>query len=197
LSLAEAYNDLGDAETARRWVSRALEENPYDLHALRWRKFLAERNGKADEARRSDETIAMLSADPERRASPVVLYFNPPVPKFEPDTTVEVNGTTVFDHSDFGVTMRNTSNRTVKVESVTLTSMGTAAASGLGNIRGYWRFPAGDSHLLAGESVSFDKVWGFTVDTGHEHVRYVFRTCWRGLGSTVRQCGTQWVDTMP
>ena len=197
LSLAEAYNDLGDAETARRWVSRALEENPYDLHALRWQKFLAERNGQTDEARRSDETIAMLSADPERSANPVVLYFNPPVPKFEPDTTADVNGTIVFDHSDFGVTMRNTSNRSVTIESVTLTSMGTAAASGLGNIKSYWRFPAGESRLLAGESVSFDKVWGFTVDTGHEHVRYVFWTCWRGLGSTVRQCRTQWVDTMP
>ena len=197
LSLAEAYNDLGDPESARRWVSRALEENPYDLHALRWQKFLAERNGRADEVRRSDDTIARLSADPERSASPVVLYFNPPVPKFEPDTTADVNGTTVFDHSDFGVTMRNTSNRSVTIESVTLTSMGTAAASGLGNIKSYWRFPAGESRLLAGESVSFDKVWGFTVDTGHEHVRYMFRTCWRGVGSTVRQCRTQWVDTMP
>ena len=197
LSLAEAFNDLGDAETAQRWVSRALEENPYDLHALRWQKFLAERNGQTDEARRSDETIAKLSADPERSANPVVLYFNPPVPKFEPDTTADVNGTIVFDHSDFGVTMRNTSNRSVTIESVTLTSMGTAAASGLGNIKSYWRFPASESRLLAGESVSFDKVWGFTVDTGHEHVRYVFWTCWRGLGSTVRQCRTQWVDTMP
>ena len=197
LSLAEAYNDLGDPQSARRWVSRALEENPFDLHALRWQKFLAERNRSTDEARRSDETIAMLSADPERSANPVVLFFDPPVPKFEPDTTIDVNGTEVFDHSDFGVTMRNTSNRPVEIESVMLTSMGTAAASGLGNIMSYWRFPAGKNRLLAGESVAFNKVWGFTVNTGHQHVRYVFRTCWHGVGTTVHQCRTQWVDTMP
>jgi len=45
--------------------------------------------------------------------------------------------------------------------------------------------------------VSFDKLWGFTVDTGHEHVRYVFETCWHGVGETVRQCRTQWVDVLP
>lgn len=38
---------------------------------------------------------------------------------------------------------------------------------------------------------------GFTARTGHEHVRYVFRTCWHGEGTTVRQCRTQCVDTMP
>jgi hypothetical protein len=41
------------------------------------------------------------------------------------------------------------------------------------------------------------KVWGFTVDTGHEHVRYVFRTCWRDVGGPLRQCRTQWVDVLP
>jgi tetratricopeptide (TPR) repeat protein len=197
LSLAEAYNDLGDPQAARHWVSRALEEDAYDLYALRWQKFLAERDGRTDEARRSDETIAMLSADPKRSASPVVLSFNPPVPRFEPDTTIDVNGTEVFDHSHFGVTMRNTSNRSVEIESVMLTSMGTAAASGLGDIRSYWRFPAGQDRLLAGESVAFNRAWGFTVNTGHQHVRYVFRTCWHGVGTTVRQYRTQWVDTMP
>jgi hypothetical protein len=93
--------------------------------------------------------------------------------------------------------MRNTSNRSVEIESVMLTSMGTAAASGLGDIRSYWRFPAGQDRLLAGESVAFNRAWGFTVNTGHQHVRYVFRTCWHGVGTTVRQCRTQWVDTMP
>lgn len=197
LSVAEAYNDLGDAQAARRWVSRTLEENPYDLHALRWQKFLAEKDGRTEEARRSDETIAMLSEDPERSANPIVLIFDPPVPKFEPDTTIDVNGTEVFDHSDFGVTMRNSSHRPVEIESVTLTSVGTATASGLGNIKSYWRFPAGQNRLLAGESVEFNKVWGFTVNTGHQHVRYVFRTCWHGVRTTVHQCRTQWVDTMP
>ena len=95
------------------------------------------------------------------------------------------------------VTLRNTSNRTVAIESVTLTRLGDARASGLGDIKDYWRFPSGAHQLGPNESVYFKKVWGFTVDTGHSHVRYVFRTCWHGIGSDVRQCRTQWVDALP
>lgn len=197
LSLAEAYNDLGDRATAQRWVSRALEENPYDWHALSWRKFLAELDGDDDAARETDAVLARLAADAGRSANPVVLRFDPAQPRFHPDTTRDVNGTTVFDHSEFSVTVHNTSNRPVAIESVKLTSVGTAAASGLGDVRSYWHFPAGPNRLRAGESVRFDKLWGFTVDTGHEHVRYVFRTCWYGVGTTLRQCRTQWVDTLP
>jgi hypothetical protein len=197
LALAEAYNEGGDVAAAQRWVARALEENPYDLHALRWQKYLANIEGRSGEAQRIDEAIGGLSRDPARSADPVVLSFDPAVPKFEPRTTIDVNGTKVFDHSHFGVAMRNTSNRTVEIESVTLTSAGTASASGLGDIRGYWRYPAGSQRLRAAESISFDKVWGFTVDTGHEHVRYVFRTCWRDVNAAVRQCRTQWVDVLP
>ena len=197
LSLAEAHNDNGDRPAAQLWVSRALEENPHDLHALRWQKFLADLDGDHDEGQRAEDAIAKLANDPQRAANPVVLSFDPPHPGFDPDTTIDMNGTTVFDHSNFRVSMRNTSNRAVEIESVKLTSMGTARASGLGDVRRYWRFPAGGNRLLAGESVTFDKQWGFTVDTGHEHVRYVFRTCWHGVNTTVRQCRTQWVDALP
>ena len=197
LSLAEAHNDNGDRAAARLWVSRALEEDPHDLYALRWQKFLADLDGDHDEGKRAEAAIAKLAKDPQRTANPVVLSFDPPHPGFDPDTTIDVNGTTVFDHSRFGVSMRNTSNRMVEIESVKLTSMGTARASGLGDVRGYWRFPAGGNRLRAGESVTFDKQWGFTVETGHEHVRYVFRTCWHGVDTTVRQCRTQWVDALP
>ena len=197
LSLAEAYNELDDAQDAQRWVSHALEENPYDMHALQWLQFLTRKDQHSVEARRANEMIARLSGDAELKANPVVLYFDPAVPKFERDATVDVNGTEVFDHSRFAVTIRNTSNRPVEIESVTLTSMGNADPSGLGDIKTYWRFPAGPHRLSAGESAVFRKVWGFTVDTGHEHVRYVFRTCWRGVGTAVRQCRTQWVDALP
>jgi len=196
LSLAEAHNDNGDGAAARRWVSSALEENPSDLHALRWQKFLADLDGNADEARRAEDAITKLANDPQQAANPVLLSFAPQQPTFEPDTTIDVNGTRVFDHSIFSVSMRNTSNRAVEIESVKLTSMGTARASGLGDVRGYFRLPTG-GNLRAGESVTFDKQWGFTVDTGHEHVRYVFRTCWHGVDTTVRQCRTQWVDALP
>ncbi len=197
LTLAEAYNEIGDLARAGRWVARALDENPYDLYALRWATFLASKEGLDAEAREIDAEIARLSRDPALSANPVVLQFDPPVPAFEPHTTTDVDGTKVFDHSRFGVVLRNTSNRTVEIESVALTSMGTAAASGLGDIKGYWHYPAGNRRLLAGESLRFDKVWGFTVDTGHEHVRYVFRTCWRDVDLEVRQCRTQWIDVLP
>jgi hypothetical protein len=197
MSLVEAYNEIGDVKTAGRWLSRALAENPDDLQALRWKKFFAEREKRDTDAQRIGETIETLSHDPTGSARPVALSFDPAVPKYEPQTTLDVNGTQVFDHSNFGVTMRNPSNRTIEVESVMLASEGTAAASGLGDIKGYWTYPAGGYRLRAGESISFKKLWGFTVDTGHEHVRYVFRTCWHGVGTSVRQCRTQWVDTMP
>jgi tetratricopeptide (TPR) repeat protein len=197
LSLAEAYNEIGYTKGAERWVDRALEENPYDLGALQWKQFLAKHAQRTEAAEQLSETIAKLGSDPSRKARPVELFFNPHVPKYEPETTVEVNGTKVYDHSNFRVTMRNQSNRDVQIESVMLASAGTSKASGLGDIKGYWTYPAGENRLRANEYIFFDKLWGFVTETGHQHVRYVFRTCWHGVGSTVRQCRTQWVDAMP
>ncbi|MEP7246990.1 MAG: TPM domain-containing protein [Gammaproteobacteria bacterium] len=197
LTLAEAHNDTGDAKAAERWVDRALDENPYDLYALQWKQFLARQEHREDEAEHLNETMAKLMQNPSRKAGPVELFFNPSVPKYDPLTTVDVNGTQVYDHSNFRVTMRNASRREVEIESVTLASAGTAGPSGLGDVKGYWTYPSGKNRLQAGEYISFDKLWGFVVDTGHQHVRYVFRTCWHGVGTTVRQCRTQWVDAMP
>ncbi len=198
LTIAEAYNDMGDAKAAGHWVNRALEEDPYDWQALHWRKFLAEQHGTPEELQVAEAAIAVVAADSVRSFKPVVLQFNPWWPTFHPDTTIESDGATVFDHSRFRVTMTNTSNRAVEIESVQLTTEGTAGAkSGLGDIRNYWRFPAGKNLLLAGESIFFDKIWGFTVDTKHEYVRHVFHMCWHGVGTTVRQCRTQWVDSLP
>jgi hypothetical protein len=195
--LAQAYNDAGDLQGAQRWVSRALEENPYDLYALRWQKFLAEGSGHDADLQRVNAMIAMLESDEERKGEPVALRFHPQTPKYEPDTTIDVGGTKVFDRSEFGVEMRNYSNRPVQIESVTLTSMGTAKASGLGDIKSYWKYPSGQGHLEPGERIYFKKMWGFVVDTGHQHVRYVFHICWHGSGTSLRQCRTQWVDALP
>jgi tetratricopeptide (TPR) repeat protein len=196
-SLAEAYNEAGDRQGARRWIEQALQDNPYDVRGLEWRHYLAKKEGNAEEMQRAQAMIATLKNNPDHPDRPVVLYFHPEMPQFEPDTTIDVGGTRVFDHSKFGVTLQNTSARTVEIDSVMLTSVGNAAASGLGDIKDYWRYPQGNRRLAPGEHIYFEKQWGFTVDTGHRHVRYVFNTCWRGLGSTVRQCRTQWVDTMP
>lgn len=197
MSLADAYSEMGDPEGARRWLDRALAENPYDLYALRWQAHLPRRESDEAAERRVQELIAALEKDPEQPHGHVMLYFNPEMPRFDPDATLLVDGTKVYDHSKFGVTIHNTSRRPVEIESVKLTSMGTAAESGLDDIKDYWRYPRSGRQLGASERVYFDKQWGFVVDTGHRHVRYVFHTCWHGIGSTVRQCRTQWVDTMP
>jgi tetratricopeptide (TPR) repeat protein len=197
LRLAEAYANDGDPGSARLWTERALAENPFDWYALHRLKHLAERHGSAQEVALVDAQIAALTADPAGRVHPVELTFDPAQPAFHPESTVQSDGVTVYDHSHFRVTMKNTSYRPVEIESVRLTSHGTAAASGLGEVRDYWRYPAGGRRLRPGESVSFEKLWGFTVDTGHEHVRYTFRTCWRGVGEDVRQCRTHWVDVLP
>ena len=197
LELAQAYNGTGDAAGAERWAKRALEENPHDMRALNWLKFLAERGGHSTEAARFASAMAELSREPSRSAAPIALSFDPPAPKFDPVTTLDVGGTKVYDHSSFGVTMRNPSRQDVEIEGVTLVSAGTAAASGLGDIRTYWTWPAGANRLRAGEAISFSKLWGFTVRTGHQHVRYVFHTCWHGVDTGIRQCRTQWIDVLP
>jgi tetratricopeptide (TPR) repeat protein len=197
LTLAEAYNDLGEARAANAWVARALEEDPYNLHALNWREYLATEHGTAQEQQLAEAEVALVRANPSRHVNPVWLTFEPERPRFHPEAPLQSDGVTVHDHSQFRVTMTNTSRRPVVIESVRLASHGTARASGLGDVKEYWDYPSGQHHLAAGESVSFDKLWGFTVDTGHDHVRYTFRTCWHGVGEPVRQCRTQWVDVLP
>jgi len=148
-------------------------------------------NARAESAR-----VAKL---PGRPFEPVYLFFYPKKPVHDAKTTLNIGGTTVYDHSHFGVTMQNTSGREIEIESVILSSLGDAAKSGLGDIKNYWTYKSGKNRLKAGEYIYFERDWGFTVDTGHTHVRYAFRTCWHGVDAAppVRQCRTQWVDTMP
>jgi tetratricopeptide (TPR) repeat protein len=195
--LVQAYNQAGDPEQALAWADKGLDADPYDLDGLRWKEFLQNKAGRSDDARKTADTLAALLAEPDQPGRPVLLSFRPAVPEFDADTTRRIGGTTVYDHSDFAVTLTNTSRRAVTIESVRLFSEGNDRASGLGDIVKYWRYPSGGTRLEAGESVTFDKTWGFTIDTAHVHVRYVFRTCWRGEGERVRQCRTQSVDALP
>ncbi|HEU5133883.1 MAG TPA: TPM domain-containing protein [Steroidobacteraceae bacterium] len=199
LTIAAAYDEMGDPKGAQRWVDRALEENPLDVYALRWREYLAKHHGSAEELLSARRSLEAVTEDAKRAGDPVVLWFHPGAPTYESQSTIVVDGTTVHDHSHFGVTLRNTSGREVEIESVRLTSQGTAGASGLGDVKKNWTFPAGKNRLKAGEAVYFDKQWGFVVDTGHEHVRYIFRLCWHGASdpTPVRQCRTQWIDVLP
>jgi tetratricopeptide (TPR) repeat protein len=197
--IARAYDEMNDSAGARRWVEMALKENPFDSHALEWMEHLAERSDDKAALARARAESARVAKLPGRPFQPVVLFFYPKRPVHDSKTTLNIGGTTVYDHSHFGVTMQNTSGREVEIESVTLSSLGDAAKSGLGDIKGYWTYKSGNNRLKAGEYIYFERDWGFTVDTGHTHVRYSFRTCWHGVDAApgVRQCRTQWVDTMP
>jgi hypothetical protein len=198
LELAEAWHEQGDARQANHWVDRALADDPYNLHALNWKVYLAERHGTTAEQMRGAAQVSELVDHPGRIASPVWLAFEPQQPLLHTRNTVESDGVTVHDHSRFRVTMTNTSRRAVVIDSVKLTSRGgIGAASGLGDIKDYWSYPSGEHRLAPGESTRFDKLWGFTVDTRHEYVRYTFHSCWHGEGESVRQCRVQWVDALP
>ena len=173
------WHDAGDALQANRWVDRLLEADPYDLHALNWKVWLAERHGTPEEAQITSAQASIVATSPERPANPVQLRFEPANPRLNSETSVESDGVTVYDHSRFRVTMTNTSRRNVVVDSVRLTSRGGNAGERLGDVKDYWRYSTAERRLAPGESLHFDKLWGFTLDTEHPYVRYTFRTCWR------------------
>jgi len=197
--IARGYQDLGSNEAARFWIQKVLKENPFDSHALEWMEHLAERDDDEQALAAARAESARVAKLPGRPFDPVYLFFYPKNPVHDSRTTLNIGGTIVYDHSHFGVTMQNTSGREVEIESVTLYSLGDAAASGLGDIKNYWTYTSGKNRLKAGEDIYFERDWGFTVDTAHTHVRYAFRTCWHGVydAPPIRQCRTQWVDTMP
>jgi len=197
--IARAYQEMGSDDAARFWIQKALKENPFDGYALEWMEHLAERSGDKATLAAAQAESARVARLPGRPFQPVVLHFYPKGPVHDSSTTLNIGGTTVYDHSHFGVTLQNTSGREVEIESVILSSLGDAAKSGLGDIKNYWTYKSGKNRLKAGEYVYFERDWGFTVDTAHTHVRYAFRTCWHGVDAAppVRQCRTQWVDTLP
>lgn len=197
--IARGYQDMGSNEAARFWVQKALKENPFDGYALEWMEHLAERDDDPQALAAARAESARVAKLPGKVHEPVFLFFYPKKPVHDSKTTLNIGGTIVYDHSHFGVTMQNTSGREVEIESVVLSSLGDAARSGLGDIKNYWTYKSGKNRLKAGEYVYFERDWGFTVDTGHTHVRYSFRTCWHGVDAAppVRQCRTQWVDTLP
>jgi hypothetical protein len=197
--IARGYQDMGSNEAARFWIQKVLKENPFDADALEWMEHLAERDDDKPALAAARAESARVAKLPGEVYEPVYLFFYPKKPVHDSKTTLNIGGTIVYDHSHFGVTLQNTSGREVEIESVTLSSLGDAARSGLGDIKNYWTYKSGKNRLKAGEYVYFERDWGFTVDTGHTHVRYAFRTCWHGVDSAppVRQCRTQWVDTLP
>jgi hypothetical protein len=80
---------------------------------------------------------------------------------------------------------------------VIVESRGDGHPSVMGDVRGMWNWPSKGFRLEPGASVEVERAWGFTEDTSHTHVRYVFHLGWRGVGERASQRSTQWVDTMP
>ena len=201
IEIAEAWNEAGDSGQANYWVDRALDADAcpglrrLGLEGVS-RQDLTEQSRGSTSSRGA--RVAGATADPDWPTNPVVLRFEPQEPRLDTDSIVEDDGVKVYDHSRFSVTMTNTSRRPVVIDSVKLTTRGgIGAASGLGDVKKYWRYPSGDFKLAPRESLVFDKLWGFTVNTKHEYVRYIFRTCWHGVSEPVSQCRVQSVDVLP
>ena len=197
VDLADAYYRIGDLDGAETWSRRAVERDGFDARAVGALRFVLAARGEAREARSLGKRLREIEGDPEAKGEPVVLEFQPPDPRIDTVRPITRQGTTLYDHTAMGVRMTNRSRRAVEVEHVIVESRGDAEASGLGDIRDSWTWPSGKYRLKAGESVTFDQVWGFTVDTRHTHVRYVFHVGWRDLDSGERQRRTQWVDSLP
>ena len=65
LSLAEAWHDVGRCEAGQRAGSTARwKRTRYNLHALNWRKYLAERHGRRRKRSSRGPQVALVAANP-------------------------------------------------------------------------------------------------------------------------------------
>ena len=106
-------------------------------------------------------------------ADKLEITFSPASPVINLQTTTQVDGTTVYDHSSFSVKLKNRHSRPITIHSVNFVSIGDVERSGLGDITHYWPWK-GSRVLDARRSISFDKIWGFTVDTPNTTMKYRF-----------------------
>jgi hypothetical protein len=182
-------------DLAAKATRRALLRNPFDPRALEMlRDYLAAVKDSAGASRAATQ-LASVTADPAKHL-PIDVIIDPPDPVIDLDQPTRVDDALVYDHVYFTATLANRSSQPVEVIAVNLLTMGTHDASGLGDIRDYWSYPSGAHRLQPGESVVLDRVWGYTVDTPNEQIRYVFDVCWRGDGEP-RQCRASGVDVFP
>ena len=197
LDLARLHLARGEAEKSLEWARRAQKANPYDAEALlAVSTALASAGDPAGAEAAAQERQALLR-DPTGKASALAVRFDPPQPELHLDGPTQVGEFTIYDHSEFRVTLENRSNRPIELVGVHLVSAGTGPTSGLGEIRSYWPSLAKVQYRIpAHESVWFVKTWGFLADMPHEQLSYVFELCWRGEGDA-KQCRTERVDLFP
>ena len=195
--LADAHRRAGNAAEAERYARVAAERDPLDLGALRMLQTLLSENGKRAEAGEVRERADAIQRDPGRIAEPVEVTFDPPHPVLQTGAPTDVGGATVYDHAFFSVTLTNRAGRPVEVERVLVTNTGTSAPSGMGDLVGQWTWASGQRSLGPGESATLSRTWGFTVDTDHTQLDYVFDVCWLAGDDRVRRCRKQQVELFP
>ena len=100
--------------------------------------------------------------------------FKPDEPVMHIGEPTKVKTTTVYDHSEFSTKITNRHFYPIHMKSVIFTSIGNRQKSGLGDIINYWPWK-GSRTLESGKSISFKKVWGFTVDTPNTEMTYQFK----------------------
>lgn len=122
--------------------------------------------------------IALLAAACGEGSPPpaplLQVEFSPSRPVIHLGTTRDVEGTVVYDHSEFSVRITNGHSEPIRVQRVTFTSVGDEERSGLGNLVSYWEWADETRTLAPGESNEFWKIWGFTVDTPNRTMTYEF-----------------------
>ena len=188
LQLGNTYLLAGNMIDAEKTAHRIIKRNPYSLSGLKLLSKSLEAQNKLRESKIVEQQITSLNANAEKKSNPVSLIFDPQQPVFDNRSTVNVNGTKVYGHSEFSVTMTNQSERSITVKKVLLLSKGTGTSSGLGDIKDYFPYKDKEYSLRAHESVTFNKVWGFTVDPGHQRLSYIFDVCWQGGYQEPIQC---------
>jgi len=198
-ALIAVLAETGDFAGAEQVAQRALARNPFDALALEaWRAALA-RSGNAVAEHSLVERLRALERDPDGRAQPLRVLFDPPQPVLHIAQTRQLGAQTIYDHSEFLVTLHNPTRRPIVIDRAELVSMGTGSRSGLGDVTKRFSYPLRASREIAPDGmVDLDQqVFGFKVDTPHVQVTYVFQLCWHGLPAEPKQCVSQHLDLLP
>ncbi|MEM7409971.1 MAG: TPM domain-containing protein [Myxococcota bacterium] len=185
--LAHAQRNAGDPEAALATARKLMERDPYRIEVLELVRTLAEETGDLDGASGIMRQIAAIRANPHRPQDPVTIQFAPARPTFDPGLPIQIESGSLYDHSSFGVTLKNTSARPVEIARIGFSSTGTVSYAGQGDIRGQFPFSGNTHRIGPGESITLSQSWGFTVPQGNEQISYVFDVCWKAT-SERRQC---------
>jgi hypothetical protein len=194
LKRAAAYARADDTPRAVDTLKWVLKLDPFDAAALRELEPLLRSQRRRAEADEVEQKLRDLESG---SGAPVVIEFEPARPLLHTSEPTLVGDTVVYDHSEFSLTLRNSTEHPIEVEKFTVLTHGTADASGLGEIKDWLVFPREGYVLNPGESAVADRTWGFVVDTEHDQIRYIVDYCWKELDRDVRRCRYAWADVFP